>query len=80
MRLYVLIQDQRLNIDPDKGELYSWIFLLFVGRRSRAFKMCFQTARHDARWFRSVGVESCNPRNGINRTLVLARWLGTMRN
>ena len=78
MRLYVLIQDQRPNINPDKGELCSWTFLLFVGRRSQAFKMCFQTARNDVRWFRSVGVESCHPRNGINRTLILARWLDTM--
>lgn len=80
MQLCVLIQDQRqCKPNPDKWKWCVWVFLLFVGRVSRTLKICFQTARNEAKELCCVGVESCTHKDDISRTLILVKRLSTMR-
>ena len=71
----VLIQDQRLSIDPDKC---SWVFFRGVGGMSRAFRTCFQMeGTGGAGWFCGVGWPAASTKWHC-QNLILRKWFSTM--
>lgn len=73
-RLCVLIQDQRHHKpNPDMWKWCIWVFLLFVGRVSQTLKICFQTARKEAKELCRVGVESCTTKMVLAEPSSLSR-------